>query len=105
MKLTDSALTELSRLLTQSRADGYEGFAVYWANESLREPADPEQTIWETQEQTGWKLKLVPVAHLPPESLHEIGGVRFFLGSDRKEHELDFKDQTLLLNGESVQLE
>ena len=105
MKLTESAHAELSRLLFQSRVEGYDGFAVYWANQTLQEPADPGQPIWKTQEQTGWKLKLVPVAHLPLESLHEVSGLRFFLGSDRNDHELDFRDQTLLLDGESVKME
>ena len=105
MKLTESARAELSRLLTQSQGLGYDGFAVYWANELSQEAADPEQTIWETQEQTGWKVKLVPVSHLPTTSIHEVSGIRFFLGDDRKDHALDFKDETLWLDGEPVQLE
>ena len=81
MTLTKSARVELCRRLAQSGPLGYDGFAVYWVNESGQEAADLEQPIWETQEQTGWKVKLVPVSHLPTESIHEAGGIRFFLGS------------------------
>ena len=105
MKLTVSAHQELSRLLTTSRADGYDGFAVYWASESTVEAPQAEQTIWETREQTGWKLKLVPLAHLPPETIHEVSGIRFFLGGDRKDHKLHFEDETLWLDGEPVEFE
>ena len=105
MTLTKSARVELCRRLAQSGPLGYDGFAVYWVNESGQEAADPEQPIWETQEQTGWKVKLVPVSHLPTESIHEAGGIRFFLGSDRTDHVLDFKEHTLWLDGEAAQLE
>lgn len=105
MKLTESARVELSRLLVLSRDLDYDGFAVYWADESMREAADSEQPIWETQERTGWKVKLVPVSHLPTASIHEAGGIRFFLGGDRTDHILDFQEHTLWLDGEAAQLE
>ena len=105
MKLTESARAELSRLLTPSQRPGYDDFAVYWANEAAQEAANAEQTIWETREQTGWKVKLIPVSHLPAASIHEVSGIRFFLGNDRNDHALDFKDETLWLDGEPVKLE
>ena len=105
MKLTQSAHAELSRLLAQSRELEYDGFAIYWADESSRENADPGQPIWEAKEKTGWKVKLVPISHLPKASVAEIDGIWFFFGSHRKDHLLDFKDQALWLDAEPLQLE
>lgn len=105
MKLTPGAHNELLRLLEGPHAHGYDGFALYFTNQSDHQPVDPQQPIWETVAQTGWKLTLVPVDHLPVENIQVVGGLRFFVGSDNEDHQLDFDTQTFRLDGAPVQLE
>ena len=102
MNLTQSAHTELSRLLSEADQD-CDGFALYFAAAPANsETVDPGQTIWETREPAGWKLKLVPVSHLPTANLDEVRGIRFFPSHAFAAHELDFDGRTFLVDGKPI---
>ena len=73
LRLTDNAREALMCLLGPSSDPRVDGFIVYWSSQSCPEKIQPEQDIWETQETTGWKLKLAKLDHLPAETVQEAG--------------------------------
>lgn len=83
MKLTAKESEALIRLLGSSQNQRVDGGVVYWAAESHRQRGQGELAIWDTQEPTGWTLKLANLDHLPAQMIQVASGTHFFLGGDQ----------------------
>ena len=103
LKVTKTAQIELRDTLGAS-GDEF-GLILYWCNGDTDEPDPaPDPAIWETVESRGWKLKAVPVEHLPADALSEFFGVRIFAGPEADDVELDFDGGNFLVTQDATEI-